>query len=245
MLPLLSLFDLVNAAISAVIAVRVFMVYRQAKHEAAWYFLMFYVSFTFFWFFWGMPGVLVSNPQTMALTSTAGFMALYLSMVAMVQVPFFFLNRREGGGIAAILLATSGAVFFLARIFNLEPSVLEVIGGVVYWRTGIAPWLRYFTGAVSLGVALLCTGTFGYLGWKERMHPVVYARSMYLASGMAALVIAAPFSFFLFNVVGFFWANMIASMLVILGLLLMLFGILVEAKQNVAVTIKQEGIEYD
>ena len=126
-----------------------------------------------------------------------------------------------------ILVVVAGIIFMVGRFLNFQPSTPEVIGRFIFWRPVYVPWLRIMTGVVSAAVAIFCSTTFLYLGWRDRATRVIYRRSMFMGSGMVVLLLSAVAAYW-FGRAAAFGPLIVASVLVMIGLLLILEGLLYE-----------------
>jgi hypothetical protein len=171
---------------------------------------------------------LTSDALAVTVLNIVGYLFLYAALAIMLQVPFRLLDRPAWGSAAALVVATAGAVFLVGRLVRFSLQERLVFPPYVYWQPNFDPWLRLLTGTTSALTAALVIAVFTYLAWRGRANPLVYRRTLFLVSGMASMVVATGFTFFLFLVVGLFWGNLIAALLVVVGLLLMLHGVLYE-----------------
>ena len=232
MVPIVSVSDLANGFISAIIGLWLLARQRGRGNLATSYFIVFYFLFSFAWFCWAAPEIVTQDPWYIMWLNIIGYLALYAAIAVMVQLPFLFLNRQGGGAIAGMVVVVAGIVFLLGRLLNLQPHVRELVDGYVFWSPVYAAWLRIFTGVVAGLTAALCAIVFMYLGWRGKNDVLVYKRSVYLAIGMLIILVATSVSYILFFFFSFFWTNLLGSALVIVGLLLLLHGILYEGQRN-------------
>lgn len=232
MIPLVSLSNFVNSAVTITLAAQLIVRCRKVQHDGLRYLTGFFIFLAGFWAMRALPGILVFDSNSAMVTNLFSYVFLYIATTSLLQVPFVFIDRRELGAVLGILNIVAGIVFVLGRLFDPMPHPAIVVGQYVYWQETYAPWLRAITGLSTFISTSTFMGVFFYLGFKERANTIVYRRSMYLASGMAFLLFAASV-FFLFSA-GEFFVSMLASVSCIVGLLLMLRGIWLETEAAVA-----------
>ena len=235
MIPIVSLTNLISAIVSIVIGGNLLVAYRRNHNVAVFWFILFYLAFAVSWLIAAAPELVLKDPYAVMASSIVAFSFQYLAYFAVIQVPFIFLRKREWGAIASALIAMTGIIFVIGRLYNLQPHSREIISNVfgtyIFWRPVFHPWLRVMTGVVGGGVAVFCAIVFFYLGWQDRSNRLVFARSMYLGSGTTILFIGSIIVYFI-STTGAFFALSIASIFVIVGLLVIFKGILHEDRAN-------------
>ena len=227
MIPIVSVSNLVNAIISAILAGKIYWSYRKRHSRALRAFFLFYAFFTLFFLAGAAPQLFVSSPSQMMVTNTLAYIFLFISLAILCQIPFEFFGSKYVGTLIAFLIAIGTVAFVIGRLANPAPHVAQIFPPVVYWRPVMSAWLRLLAGAMSAGTALLTTIMFFSMGYKGRENKVVFRRSMYLGTGMAILFVAAVTAFLLNPSAGFI-ANSIATFAIIPGLIIMLYGVLYE-----------------
>lgn len=227
MIPLVSLSNSFNTLVTLFIALRLIARVRKQSSDGLWYLSAFYVFLTGWWAFRAMPGFLVTNPMAVMATNLISYVLLYAATSSLLQVPFYFLNRREWGVILGILNIVAGIVFVIGRMFNFAPHLPVEVPPFIFWPETYPEWLRLINGLSTLTALGLFIGIFFFLGLRERANPVVYNRSMHLAVGMFLLLIAAS-AFFVFSAGGFL-SSVVSSSFCAAGLFLVYRGVAYES----------------
>ncbi|MFA5954516.1 MAG: hypothetical protein WC817_03220 [Patescibacteria group bacterium] len=224
MIPIISIASLVSAIISLGATLRVFLIYRQRKNDALWYFGVWFAVITVMFSFFASEGVITSGAVS-AFMDAIGTSFVYVSCVLLIQIPFIFLNKREWGVISGIVIATAGLVFLIGLLLDPVPSVQLVLGPYLFWETQYPQWLSTYTGIVAGITTLTFTLTFLYLGYRGKRDFIILRRSAYLAGGMLSLMLAAISLLALPQ--GVFVAGMVfGSLAMVTGVILLYYGLL-------------------
>lgn len=236
MIPIVSIFDLINALFSAIISVRVYITYKKTHDIAVFYFFMFFLFFTIFWISAASPNILLFNPKAITISNILAYIVAYISYAFIVQIPFIFIEKRWVAHIISVFIIIAGIIFIIGRIYNFELSKIEIFYPYMYWKPVYPVWMRIMTGIVSSFSAIIFTIVFFQFGFKNKKNKIVFNKAMYLASGMLALFVAALISFIFSPQAGFLGMSM-SAFSGILGLWLLLQGILYDERhQNLTQT---------
>jgi hypothetical protein len=205
------------------IALRLVARARRRSNDGLWYLTGFYLFLVGWWAFRALPGFVVTDPTSVMVTNLLSYVFLYVATSSLLQVPFYFLNRRDWGVILGIINGVAGIVFVIGRMFNLAPHLPVEVPPYVFWQESYPAWLRLINGLSTVTSLGLFIGIFFYLGFRGRANAVTYNRSMHLAAGMFLLLIAAS-AFFIFSAGGFL-ASVVSSSFCAAGLFLVYRGV--------------------
>ena len=236
MIPIVSLSDLINGLIAAVIAAKVFNSYKKTSDQTIFDFFLFYVFITFFWLALATPQIFITDPFKMVIASTAAYIFLFMALAIMTRISFLFISWRTAGRMATIIIFIGTIAFVIGRLSSLAPHQPEYFPPFIYWRPVMAPWLRILTGIMTTGSALISSSIFFYFGYKDRSNAQIFHRSILLGSGLLILLVGAVMAF-LVNPNAGFAANCLASLASIPGMVVMLYGINYKSKATASQVI--------
>lgn len=226
MIPIVSLSDLINSMISLAIGAKLLLAYRRRQVTTLGYFTLFYFTFGLMWLCWAAPEIIVYSAMAVTVVNIMGYVFLYAALIAIAQVPFVLLGRREWGALLATIVTTAGIVFVLGRVIDFQLQERLIMPPYyVYWRPTFASWLRILSGITSATVSAIVIAVFAYLAWHDRTNIIIFRRSLFIISSMVCMMAAVAFTYFLFLIIGMFWGNLAASLVVVFGLVLMLRGV--------------------
>jgi hypothetical protein len=164
---------------------------HQHTSDALRLFVAWFWVLTVMFAVYALPELLVRTGAGNAVVDFLGSVIVYASCVILIQIPAVFLNRREAGVVAGIIITTIGLVYCIGIVLSPEASIRETFGPYVFWWPQTSQWLRAMTGIVAGITTFSFVLTFFLLGVRAHSDKIVRRRSFSMAGGMLALLITA------------------------------------------------------
>ena len=117
MIPVFLIFAVINAALSSIIALRLYYPHRSSPQQPQKKFYMFYAVFALAWVSWSfayIPKDLLGK----GVFDLMGYMFLVVSIAELIQVPFFLKNKRGVGMFFSCVVIVLGIIYMIGRIMT-------------------------------------------------------------------------------------------------------------------------------
>ncbi len=188
------------------------------------YFIAFYVSMAGMWLLYSLPGIFVDNLQIITFSQIVGNAFIYVTAIIVMQIIFISINKRYLGIISSITIAVLGLAYIFGERLYASLYTPDIAPPYIYWHPNSPSWLPLMTGITAIIGTLIFIITFFVYGLQSRPNAAVYSKAFHLSAGMTFLLSASIFYFIFANSGGLVMTST-ASLLGILGLLIMLRGI--------------------
>lgn len=230
MIPIIAISNFFNGVIAAILAVRIFSHHRKippnshAQTIGAHYFIALYAGLAAMWLLYAIPGIFTSDITIITLTQIAATALLYVTSIIAMQITFVATDNKLAGMILSIFILILGLTYIVSeKLYGL--TYIQVVSPpYVYWHPATPVWLAAMTGITGAFSTIVFIIMFCIHGLRAKSNYAVYTRAMHLAFGMAFLFSASILYFLLSSSGGLVLATT-ASILGIIGLLIMHRGI--------------------
>ncbi len=189
--------------------------------------MKFYLHFGIFYLAFATSQLLfidASGAIPVGIFHVVSYFFLYLSIGYMMGFPFLLSNKERTARKILFFVLLFNIAFLAGRIVSFEPSVRELFDQYAYWRPVFPEWMRVVTGVYAVLAAGLASFLFIGHGIQNREDVFVVRRSFWLGSGIAILMFASIFAF-IAAPSGSFWMVVVATFLVLAGLLVIMRGV--------------------
>lgn len=234
-LPLVAMAGTANALVSIFIAGRLMLAYREHPQEALRSFMLFYLFFgIFFLLAFGAQLFFLQEQYSIELGMLNVFAYFFLNMSIgfLLGFPFHVMGRAHLARLILVGALVYSVAFTVARIFYFSPSIYQQLAEYTYWQPVFPDALRMLTGLFAISTAAFVSVFFVHHGLAHKADRFVMYRSLWFASGIGVLLLAATVAFVLsprFNA-----PSMLAATCIVLwGLVLMTRGILYTPPESV------------
>ena len=238
MIPIVSITDFVNGVISAAIAVMLISMYDRTRREGILLFAGFYLCFAVFWLLFAATETVFFDAPSITISAVIGYVFGFAALFFLIQIPFLFLNKPRVGIALSYAVALSGFIFLLGRIYEPALDAKTVILPYVFWGEAYSSRLRIFPGLTALVVFITFFCTFFYLSFTSNPRSGARRVAIKFCLGSGLLLLAST-TFYFFSYGGFF-ASIISSVICIIGLIIMLFGVVDVLRERKANQLAEE-----
>lgn len=225
MIPIVSIGNAFSFFFCVIAAAKLYFSYKKTKDRRIGNFFKFYFFIGIFFGLLATPGIIFHNPVVIEFVSLElGLFFLYLSVAYFVSISFDILGwHRLRDAIFLIILIIAFGVFVI-NTMTLEPAIRHVRENFVSWEDNRGVLVNIITGLVAAGGAFMST-IFFWINAYQSAQKYISHRSFLIGLGMFILGAAAIFNYWIGASPAIMAASIIASLLVISGLLTILLGI--------------------
>ena len=225
MIPIVSIGNLISFIVALAITLKLYFVYQEKRSKRVNDFFKIFLFLSVYFGLLATPELVFKDPKTIELVSLEiSFFFIYLALAYLIKISLEILDWKKLKNIYFWGLIVFAFMLTIINIATLQPAVYSVQGQFVFWEDARGIVINIITGFI-LGVGSISGALFFLIGGLKSTEKLVRTRSFLITGGLVMMALAALINYILGASPQIFMTSIIASLLVIIGLLTVFTGV--------------------